>query len=103
MKLKRREPLPGPYEKKYKSEDLKFKIADIGMWSMIPAVKGDMDSPSGLNRLKENDILFSFIDEYFPNDPYAFEPNMQDGRFMFLPDEVRHQGMGVCASWATST
>ena len=90
--------LPGTYEKKYTSKKLKEKITDIIMWSAIPVVTYSLDSPGGRQRIKENDILFSFIDKYFPDFSYAFEPNMQDGRFMFLPDEVRHQGIGVCAS-----
>ena len=94
----KRELLPSIYEKKYKSEDLKEKIADLGMWSLIPAVTGKMNSRFGVQRLKENDPLFSFIDEFFSEYPYAFEPNMQDGRFVFLPDNVSHQGMGVCVS-----
>lgn len=94
----KRELLPPIYEKKYKSEELKEKIADLGMWSLIPAVTGNMNSQFGVQRLKENDPLFSLIDEFFSEDPYAFEPNMMDGRFVFLPENVSHQGMGVCAS-----
>ena len=94
----KRELLPSPYEKKYKSEELKEKIADLGMWAAIPAVTGSMNSRFGVQRLKENDPLFSFIDEYFSEEPYAFEPNMEDGRFVFLPDNVSHQGIGICAS-----
>ena len=93
-----REKLPGIYETRYKDEDLKAKIADIGMWSMIPAVRDKMNSKAGIQRLKENDPLFLFIDKYFADKPYAFEPNMQDGRFVFLPDDVSHQGVGICAS-----
>ena len=93
-----REKLPEIYEEKYKSEILKTKIADIGMWSMIPCVTGNMDSAYGVCRLKENDLLFSFIDAYFHDMPFAFEPNMQDGRFVFLPEDVWHQGMGICVS-----
>jgi len=93
-----RDKLPGSFETKYKSEKLKEQIADDFMWAAIPPVTYRMDSKGGRQRLKKNDILFSFIDKYFPVDPYAFEPNMQDGRYMFLPQEVRHQGIGVCAS-----
>ncbi len=93
-----REKLPDIYEAKYKSKDLKTKIADLGMWSMIPCVTGGLNSANGVRRLKENDLLFSFIDAYFQDMPFAFEPNMQDGRFMFLPEAVGHQGMGICVS-----
>ena len=95
---KNREKLPDRFEKKYKSEELKARIADEGMWFLIPAVTGSISSPDGVRRIKENDLLFSFIDEYFPVFPFAFEPYMQDGRFVFLPDDVKHQGMGVCVS-----
>ena len=98
MNNSQREKLPGVYEKKYKSDQLKSKIADDGMWCLIPAVTGNMNSSYGERRLKENDLLFSFIDEFFFDVPYAFEPNMQDGRFVFLPDDVDHQGIGICVS-----
>jgi hypothetical protein len=94
----KREKLPGGYENRYKSENLKALIADEGMWTFIPAVEGIMDSPKGIRRLKENDLLFSFIDHWFPDSPFAFEPNMQDGRFMLLPEDVGHQGIGICVS-----
>ena len=90
--------LPGGYESKYKSESLKEKIADEGMWLLIPAVKDNMNSKGGIRRLEMNHQLFSFIDENLPDDPFAFEPNMSDGRFVFLPDDVSHQGMGICVS-----
>jgi hypothetical protein len=93
-----RKTLPGIYEKRYKSEHLKSLIADDGMWYLIPAVSGGMNSPAGIQRLKENDLLFTFIDQYFPDDPFAFEPIMQDGRFVFMPQYVDHQGIGVCVS-----
>jgi hypothetical protein len=93
-----RSKLPGSFESKYKSEKLKALIADDMLWGAIPCVTYPMDSNGGKKRLKQNDILFSFIDQYFPDDPFAFEPNMQDGRYVFLPEQVRHQGMGVCAS-----
>ena len=85
-----REKLPDVYEAKYKSENLKTKIADLGMWSMIPSVTGSLNSAYGVRRLKENNPLFSFIDQYFQDVPFAFEPNMQDGRFVFLPEDVWH-------------
>lgn len=94
----KREKLPGKYEERYKSEDLKWNIAEIGMWSMIPAVTGSIGSAQGLRRLKENDPLFTFIDRYFPDAPYAFEPYMQDGRYVLLPDDTSHQGIGIMAS-----
>ena len=48
----KRELLPSHYEKKYKSEDLKEKIADLGMWAAIPAVTGSMNnSRFGVQRL----------------------------------------------------
>jgi len=90
--------LPSRYEKLYKSTYLKTQIADEGMWSLIPGVTGGMDSVQGARRMKENHVLFSFIDTYFPDGPFAFEPNMQDGRFVFLPPVVDHQGIGICAS-----
>ena len=90
--------LPTRYEKLYKSSYLKTQIADDGMWYLIPGVTGGMDSVQGARRMKENAPLFSFIDTYFPDGPFAFEPNIQDGRFVFLPSKVDHQGIGVCAS-----
>lgn len=93
-----REKLPGGYEEKYRSEDLKARIADLGMWSCIPAVTQNMNTPAGIRRLNENEVLFSFIDLYFQNFPFAFEPNMQDGRYVLLPHDVSHQGIGICAS-----
>ncbi|MBR2822475.1 MAG: hypothetical protein IKE24_02160 [Clostridia bacterium] len=93
-----RKNLPGGFEEKYKSEALKQRIADLGMWNMIPAVKCSMNSPEGIKRLEANDVLFTFIDQYFRDVPFAFEPNMQDGRFVFLPHDVSHQGIGICAS-----
>lgn len=89
--------LPSRYEKLYKSNYLKNQIADEGMWYLIPSVTGGMDSVQGARRMKENHVLFSFIDTYFPDGPFAFEPNMQDGRFVFLPPVVDHQGIGICA------
>ena len=90
--------LPEPFESEYKSKYLKNKIKDVGMWFKIPAVRGDINSPSGIQRLKQNGLLFRFLDTYFPNGRYAFEPNMQDGRFVLLPDNVGHQGMGISVS-----
>lgn len=93
-----RENLPGGFEDKYKSEILKQRIADLGMWVTIPAVRCSMNSPDGIKRLEANDVLFTFIDQYFQDIPFAFEPNMQDGRYVFLPHDVSHQGIGICAS-----
>ena len=93
-----RENLPGEYEEKYRSENLKQRITDLGMWSMIPSVTYDMNSPAGIKRLKENDVLFTFIDQFFLDIPFAFEPNMRDGRFVLLPHNISHQGIGICAS-----
>ena len=90
--------LPSQYEKLYKSTYLKTQIADIGMWSLIPGVNSDINSLEGTRRMKNNEPLFTFIDTYFPDGPFAFEPNMQDGRYVFLPSVVDHQGIGVCAS-----
>ena len=90
--------LPPMWEKKIKSDYLKEKIADLGMWTFIPGVDPNINSAKSKRRLKANETLFSFIDKYFPEGPFAFEPNMRDGRFMFLPDEVYHQGMAVGAS-----
>ncbi|MBQ8161635.1 MAG: hypothetical protein IJ083_12945 [Clostridia bacterium] len=93
-----REKLPGGFEDKYRSEVLKLRIADAGMWAMIPAVRCSMNSKEGIRRIKENDVLFSFIDQYFQDVPFAFEPNMQDGRYVCIPSSVFHQGIGICAS-----
>ena len=93
-----RDSLPARYDKLYKSTYLKNQIADIAMWSLIPGVNPDINSVQGTRRMKENAPLFSFIDTYFPDGPFAFEPNMQDGRFVFLPSVVDHQGIGICAS-----
>jgi hypothetical protein len=98
MEKNKRDRLPDFYEIRYHSELLKEKIADDGMWSMIPAVRGSMHSSEGIRRLKENDLLFLFIDQFFPDGPFDFEPNMEDGRFVFLPENVCHQGIGICAS-----
>lgn len=94
----KRAKLPAIYETKYKSELLKAKIADPGMWAFVPSVNYSMESKEGIRRLKENDPLFTFIDTYFPDMIFAFEPNMQDGRFVFLPEHVTQQGTGVCIS-----
>ena len=88
----------GSFEDKYKSPILKEKIRDIGMWGMIPSVNYTIDSAAGQRRLKEHDVLFSFIDKYFPGDTYAFEPNMRDGRYVFIPPNVSHQGIGISSS-----
>ena len=90
--------LPSTYDALYHSAYLKSQITDIGMWAMIPGIDPVIDSPKGARRMKENEPLFKFIDKYFPDGPFAFEPNMQDGRFVFLPAEVDHQGIGICAS-----
>ena len=68
------------------------------MWSLIPGVNPDINFVTGARRMKDNAPLFRFIDTYFPDGPFAFEPNMQDGRFVFLPSVVDHQGIGICAS-----
>lgn len=52
-----REILPENYESsRYKSEDLKEKIADIGMWSLIPAVTAFLFNPDVIVTL-EGDFL----------------------------------------------
>ncbi len=84
--------------KQFKSKALVEKITEEGMWGLVPGVDYGMESPRGVRRLKDNEILFKFIDEFFQDDKYAFEPNMQDGRFVFLPADVGHQGIGACAS-----
>lgn len=94
--------LPAAYEKKYHSEHLKDMIADPMMWQLIPGVPGEANSPAGKKRLKENDPLFSFVDTYFPDNEFGFEPIMTDGRFVFLPEETTHQGFGICASKTSS-
>ena len=95
---KRAGSLPGGFEERYKSESLKDQIADDGMWGFIPAVTYSIDSPKGIKRLKKNQLLFDFIDRYFGEDPFAFEPNMRDDRYVFLPDDVGHQGIGITVS-----
>ena len=65
-----RDKLPGIYESRYKSEMLKEQIADDGMWLLNPGIHGDMDSREGIQRLKENDLLFRFIDRFFPEGPF---------------------------------
>ena len=86
------------FKKQFKSKALIDKIEDDGMWGFIPEVDYSINSKKGVERLKENELLFKFIDDYFTEDKYAFEPNMQDGRYMFLPDDVGHQGIGACVS-----
>ena len=92
--------LPKIYEKRFKSRYLKDRIIDDGMWGYIPCVDYPIDSRSGRGRIEVNSPLFEFIDKHFPNGPFAFEPNMMDGRFVFLPESVYHQGIGICASLA---
>ena len=93
-----REKLPGKYEKQYRSAYLKAQITDICMWALIPGVDSNIASKAGRKRLQENDLLFTFIDQYLPDIPFAFEPNMRDGRFVYLPKNVCHQGIGICVS-----
>ena len=90
--------LPKWLQRTIRSTYLKEEIQDDGMWSAIPGVDPRMDSAAGLRRLRYNATLFTFIDRYFPDGPFGFEPNMADGRFMFIPYIVRHQGMGICVS-----
>ena len=90
--------LPQTYQRLYHSEYLKKRIMDEGMWELIPGVDSNIRSRSGSHRMKLNAPLFSFIDHFFPEGPFAFEPNMRDGRFVFLPDRVNHQGFGISAS-----
>ena len=90
--------LPAKYDKLYHSEYLKERIADESLWALIPGVNPDINSTAGAKRMTANAPLFSFIDSYFPDGPFAFEPNMRDGRFVFLPAVVDHQGIGICAS-----
>ena len=94
--MSRRTLLPGDFETRYKSEGLKEQISEISMWSMIPAVTYSMESKKGIRRLEKHHLLFEFIDEHFGNDSFAFEPNMQDDRFVFIPQNVSHQGIGIC-------
>lgn len=86
------------YLKHFSSSFLIEKITDENMWEQIPGVDYPMDSPEGVSFLRENHLLFKFVDSFFEDDKYAFEPNMQDGRFVFLPGDVGHQGIGVCVS-----
>lgn len=44
-----RKRLPGIYEKRYKSENLKRAIADDGMWYLIPCVSGSMTTTALLH------------------------------------------------------
>lgn len=89
------------FEDKYQSPILKEKIRDSGMWALIPAVSYSIDSPKGQQRLKKHDLLFSFLDRYFPGDTYDFEPNMRDDRYVCIPSNVSHQGIGITASSMT--
>lgn len=50
--------LPDEFEKRYKSEVLKELIADIGMWTLIPCVNGDIDTPDGIPRLWEGNKIY---------------------------------------------
>ena len=72
------------FKKQFKSKALIDKIEDDGMWGFIPEVDYSINSKKGVERLKENELLFKFIDDYFTEDKYAFEPNMQDGRYRDL-------------------
>ena len=90
--------LPPTWQKKFKSDYLKERIVDDGLWVFIPGVDPNMNSARGRRRLKQNEALFSFVDTYFPEGPFAIEPNMRDGRFVLIPEDYYHQGMGICAS-----
>ncbi len=68
------------------------------MWAFIPAVDYSINSPKGVKRLEKHHVLFEFIDNYLGEMPFAFEPNMQDNRYVLLPDDVGHQGIGVTVS-----
>ncbi len=92
---KRTGKLPGDFETRYKSNNLKNQIEDEGMWGMIPSVTYSINSPGGIERLEKNHLLFAFIDEYFGDEDFAFEPNMMDDRYVFLPAKVDHQGIGI--------
>ena len=56
--------LPPRYARKYNSANLKAKIADVNMWSMIPGVAPDIYSLDWARRMKQNELLFEFIDQY---------------------------------------
>ncbi len=90
---KPRKPLPGKFEKKYQSEQLKELIADEDQWIMHPPFR-PMEGAYGVRRIKANDLLFTFIDRYLGDMDYAFEPGM-DGMFICLPYYVIHQGIGL--------
>ncbi len=96
--MNRKEKLPSDFESRYKNDYLKDQIADDGLWAFIPAVDYSMNSPKGIKRLEKHHVLFEFIDNYLGDMPFAFEPNMQDNRYVLLPDDVGHQGMGVTVS-----
>lgn len=97
MLTQRKIKLPAEFRNRYKRQQLNDDIADEGLWSMIPAVNANSRA-SILKRLKQNEILFDFIDEHMPHLEYAFEPIMQDGRFVCLPRNPQQQGFGLCAS-----
>ena len=90
--------LPPTWQKRIRSDYLKEQLVDYFLWTQIPGVDPDMGSARGRRRLKESEALFAFVDTYFPEGPFAIEPNMHDGRFMLIPDEFYHQGMAICAS-----
>ena len=54
--------LPPRYARKYNSAYLKAKIADENMWSLIPGVNHDISGLDGARRMKQNELLFEFID-----------------------------------------
>lgn len=45
-----------------KDAGLKAKIADENMWSLIPGVEPDICGLDGARRMKQNELLFEFID-----------------------------------------
>lgn len=76
---------------------LKDRIADKEMWTYSPQV-AYRPRRKLLERLEENDPLFTFIDTYMSDLEFEFEPIMEDGRFVCLPYDCKQQGFGICVS-----
>ncbi len=88
-----RNKLLGEYEKKYQSEKLKELIGDPAFWRYNNPYK-PMEGAFGARRLMENDLLFTYLDRYLDDMEYAFLA-CADGRFVCVPEEPAHQGIGM--------
>ncbi len=53
-----------------------------------------MEGAFGARRLMENDLLFTYLDRYLDDMEYAFLA-CADGRFVCVPEEPDHQGIGM--------